>query len=80
MRDITEKEWQLLREEFGDLAYEEPHNHQRFLAVIEGSRQVTADDVEDTDVIIGLDELDRDDLVELDVVVKKAKSILAQKL
>lgn len=34
MSDITEEEWQLLREQFGDLAYEEPHNHRRFLAVL----------------------------------------------
>lgn len=34
MSEITEEEWQLLREQFGDLAYEEPHNHQRFLSLL----------------------------------------------
>ena len=34
MSDITDAEWQLIREHFGDLAYEEPHNHHRMLKVI----------------------------------------------
>ena len=34
MSDITEQEWQILRKHFGDLAYEEPHNHRRFLETL----------------------------------------------
>lgn len=34
MSDITDEEWQLLREHYGDLAYEEPHNHRRYLEAI----------------------------------------------
>src|SRR5690606_34908602 len=34
MSDITDAEWQLIREHFGDMAYEEPHNHQGVLKVI----------------------------------------------
>lgn len=34
MSDITDTEWQLLVHYYGDLAYEEPHNHQRFLDAI----------------------------------------------
>lgn len=34
MSDISEQEWQLLRQHFGDLAYEEPHNHRRYLEAI----------------------------------------------
>lgn len=34
MSDITDAEWQLIREHFGDMAYEEPHNHQGMLKVI----------------------------------------------
>lgn len=44
MSDITEEEWQLLREQFGDLAYEEPHNHQRFLALLRDRRQEKEDE------------------------------------
>lgn len=32
MSDITESEWQLIRSVFGDIAYEEPHNHADMLA------------------------------------------------
>ncbi|CUW88569.1 MULTISPECIES: hypothetical protein [Rhizobium/Agrobacterium group] len=32
MSDITESEWRLIRQVFGDLAYEEPHNHVDMLA------------------------------------------------
>lgn len=34
MSDITDAEWQLIREHFGDMAYEEPDNHQGMLKVI----------------------------------------------
>ena len=32
MIEITDEEWQLIRYAFGDLAYEEPHNHADMLA------------------------------------------------
>lgn len=32
MSDITESDWRLIRHVFGDLAYEEPHNHADMLA------------------------------------------------
>jgi hypothetical protein len=32
MSNITETEWQLIRSVFGDIAYEEPHNHADMLA------------------------------------------------
>ena len=35
MIEITDEEWELLKQYFGDLAYEEPHNHGRFLAALE---------------------------------------------
>ncbi|WP_312417065.1 hypothetical protein [Shinella sp.] len=34
MSNITDAEWQLIRQNFGDLAYEEPHNHHNMLKVI----------------------------------------------
>ncbi len=39
MSDIREEEWELLREQFGDLAYEEPHNHRLFLALLAKHRE-----------------------------------------
>ncbi|MFN3506592.1 MAG: hypothetical protein ACK4ZU_03885 [Allorhizobium sp.] len=44
MNDITEEEWQLLREQFGDLAYEEPHNHHRFLSLLRDRREDEEDE------------------------------------
>ena len=31
---ISERDWQLLRRNYGDLAYEEPHRHAEMLALI----------------------------------------------
>ena len=31
---ITDKEWQLLRQHYGDLAYEEPHRHREMFDLI----------------------------------------------
>lgn len=85
MSDITDEEWQLLKEHFGDLAYEEPHNHERYLVTIRGLQQVQAGEVEDiddviadVDAIIGLGELDRGESVDLDDVGTKAKAIVDQ--
>jgi hypothetical protein len=33
MSDVTETEWQLIKSVFGDVAYEEPHNHVAMLEV-----------------------------------------------
>lgn len=34
MSDISASEWRLLREEYGDIAYEEPHRHREMLEPI----------------------------------------------
>ena len=47
MSDISEQEWQLLREHYGDLAYEEPHNHRRYLAAIREFLGKKEDDLEE---------------------------------
>lgn len=65
MSQITDEEWELLRQYFGDLAYEEPHNHQQFLATIRAIQQVEAGEVEDAD----------DVLADMDAILK-AKAIL----
>jgi hypothetical protein len=44
MSAITDEEWHLLKEHFGDLAYEEPHNHRRYLTAI---REALKDDRDD---------------------------------
>lgn len=33
MTEITDTDWQLIRSVFGDIAYEEPHNHAAMLKV-----------------------------------------------
>ncbi|MCW5712810.1 hypothetical protein [Shinella sp.] len=33
MTEITDTDWQLIRSDFGDMAYEEPHNHAAMLKV-----------------------------------------------
>lgn len=52
MSQVTNEEWTLIRQYFGDLAYEEPHNHQRFLTAIRGIEQAKAGEVEDADEVI----------------------------
>jgi len=52
MIEITDEEWELLKQYFGDLAYEEPHNHGRFLAAIRGLREIEAGEVEDIDDVL----------------------------
>ncbi|MEW9616929.1 hypothetical protein AB3G45_24285 [Shinella sp. S4-D37] len=52
MIEITDEEWELLKQYFGDLAYEEPHNHGRFLAVNRGLREIEAGEVEDIDDVL----------------------------
>lgn len=52
MSQETNEEWTLIRQYFGDLAYEEPHNHQRFLTAIRGIEPVKAGEVEDADEVI----------------------------
>lgn len=37
---ITDREWQLLRREYGDLAYENPERHFEMLALIRRPRLV----------------------------------------
>ncbi|MBB4102418.1 hypothetical protein GGQ66_000953 [Rhizobium borbori] len=37
---VTDREWQLLRREYGDLAYEEPHRHAEMLAALRRPRLV----------------------------------------
>lgn len=37
---LTEREWQLLRREYGDLAYEHPERHPEMLALIRRPRLV----------------------------------------
>lgn len=39
MSDITADEWGLLKQYYGDLAYEEPHNHRMFLATIRENKE-----------------------------------------
>lgn len=34
MSNITPSEWRLLRQEYGDLAYEEPHRHREMLDLL----------------------------------------------
>jgi len=85
MSEISDEEWNLLKHYFGDLAYEEPHNHERFLAFIRGLKEIEAGEVKDFDDVItdveasiGLGELERGESVDLDDVVTKAKAILDQ--
>ncbi|MGJ7040871.1 hypothetical protein J2Y63_004139 [Shinella sp. BE166] len=64
---ITDREWELLKRHYGDLAYEEPHNHARYLAAIRAEQKNVAE---------GLGELDRGESVDVDDVVEKALAIL----
>lgn len=41
---ISDREWKLLREHYGDLAYEEPHRHTEMLALIRRPRLVVNKD------------------------------------
>lgn len=52
MIEITDEEWELLKQYFGDLAYEEPHNHERYLAYIRGLQEIEAGEVEDMDDVL----------------------------
>lgn len=52
MSQITDAEWELLKHYFGDLAYEEPHNHERYLAYIRGLQEIEAGEVEDMDDVL----------------------------
>lgn len=52
MSNITDEEWELLKQYYGDLAYEEPHNHQGYLAAIRGIQEIEAGEVEDIDDVI----------------------------
>lgn len=62
MSNVTDEEWKLLVQYFGDLAYEEPHNHQRWLAVIRGMQEIEAGEVEDMD----------DVLADMDAIIDRA--------
>lgn len=67
MSDITDAEWEMLKRHYGDLAYEEPHNHTRYLAAIRAEQKNVAE---------ALGELDRGESVDIDDVVEKALVIL----
>lgn len=86
MSDITEEEWNRIREHFGDLAYECPEMHRQMLEILDmqnpdaaletATKELRADFAEGLSVRLGLAEFDRGDSVAVEETIAKAKANL----
>lgn len=86
MSDISQNDWERIRQHFGDLAYEHPELHTVMLQLLDANdldgalekatRSMLADFAEGLAVRLGLSELDRNDSVSVEETIAKAKAIL----
>ncbi len=86
MSDISQQDWDRIRRQYGDLAYEHPELHTIMLELLDAkdldgalekaTRSMRANFAESLAARLGLSELNRDDSVSVEETIAKAKAIL----